>query len=175
MIKLMIFDIKIFIVVINPNPNPKHIREKVKYLFSQLSLTNHFIIMSAFYVNCNCPAPEPCTGGASKGGIARPRRFSTQDQYDRHIRDRHPDLYFNPKNILLPAYKEPGTPQGFQGTSFKWVVAPLHEVNNEGVEKWVILKIPRALVDGDVEKLNISGLSLNGILIFYFTVLLLYY
>ena len=36
MIKLMIFDIKIFIVVINPNPNPnpKHIREKVKYLFS---------------------------------------------------------------------------------------------------------------------------------------------
>ena len=122
--------------------------------------------MSAFYINCNCPAPEPCTE-PSRGGTSntRLRKFTSKDQYDRHIRDRHPDLYFDPKNILLPAYKEPGTPQGFQGTSFKWVIAPLHEVNNEGVEKWVILKIPRALVDGEVNQLNISGLSLSGIFI----------
>ena len=33
MVKVIVFDIKIFIVVINPNPNPnpKHIREKGKY------------------------------------------------------------------------------------------------------------------------------------------------
>ena len=131
----------------------------------QSQINSSFINMSAFYVNCNCPAPEPCT--EPRGGV-RLRKFSSKDQYDRHIRDRHPDLYFDPKNILLPSYKEPGTPQGFHGSSFKWVVAPLHEVNNEGVEKWVILKIPRALVDGEVEQLNISGLSLNGILIFLF-------
>ena len=125
--------------------------------------------MSAFYVNCNCPAPEPCTEPSRGGTVTtRLRKFTSKDQYDRHIRDRHADLFFEPKNILLPAYKDPGTPHGFQGSSFKWVIAPLHEVDNEGVEKWVILKIPRARADGEVEELNISGLSLNGILIFLF-------
>ena len=133
--------------------------------------------MSAFFIGCTCPASEPCSEPA-RGGAAptRLRRFTSQDQYDRHIRDRHSDLYFDPtRNILLPAYKEPGTPHGFHGTSFKWVIAKLHEINNEGVEKWVILKIPRNLVDEtDVDQLNISGLSLNGIFIITVVLLLLY-
>ena len=141
-------------------------RKKGKYLFFQLSVTNQLFInnMAAFFIGCTCPAPEPCLEPARGAAPPRQRRFNHQDQYERHIRDRHPDLYFEPRNILLPPYNDPGTPHGFQGTSYKWVITKLHEVNNEGVEKWVILKIPRNLVDtADVDQLNISGLSLNGI------------
>jgi len=123
--------------------------------------------MSGFFINCNCPAPEPCIVPAHKSKSGKLMKFTDKEKYERHIRDRHADLIFDPKNIILPAYKDPGTPSGFLGSSFKWCITPLHELNDEGIQKWVILKIPRARAeDADVNQLNVSGLSLSGIHIF---------
>ena len=48
-------------------------------------------------------------------------------------------------DIRFPDYKNSGTPAGFRGSSFQWAVRKLNEVDNQGIEKWVILKIPRSL------------------------------
>ena len=139
-------------------------RKKGKYLFFQLSVTNQFSNnMSAFYINCTCPATEPCTKPDSRTGALK--TFDTKKKYENHIVLYHGDIVFDPlRDIKFPKYMESGTPTGFKGSSFQWAVRKLNEVNNEGIEKWVIVKIPRALAAiADIDQLNISGLSLNGI------------